>query len=118
MVSPDRPANDVRKIVEAIVEQLTVLPGANVSLRLEIDAELPSGLDRNKVRTLTENAKTLDFIDSQIDTKVSLYLWEDTFGLTGNTLQGFVIHKSWIPIIGTSSLSNKTVQIVFHEMSF
>jgi hypothetical protein len=31
-----------------------------VSLKLEIDAEVPSGLDRAKVRTLLENANTLD----------------------------------------------------------
>jgi hypothetical protein len=34
--------------------------GSEVSLKLEIDAEVPSGLDRAKVRTLLENANTLD----------------------------------------------------------
>lgn len=66
MVSADRPARDMAQIVEAIVEQLTTIPGAEVSLRLEIDAEVPSGLDRSKVRTLTENATTLGFVDKVI----------------------------------------------------
>lgn len=66
MISADRPARDMAQIVEAIVEQLTTVPGAEVTLRLEIDAEVPSGLDRSKVRTLTENASTLGFIDKVI----------------------------------------------------
>lgn len=66
MLSADRPARDMHQIVEAIVEQITTLPGAEVSLRLEIDAEVASGLDRAKVRTLLENASTLGFIDKAV----------------------------------------------------
>ena len=66
MISPDRPAREIHQIVEGIVEQLTTLPGADVSIKLEIDAEVPSGLDRAKVRTLLENAKTLGFIDKAV----------------------------------------------------
>ena len=66
MISADRPARDIHQIVEAIVEQLTTLQGCEVTLRLEIDAEAPSGLDRAKVRTLMENATTLGFIDKRI----------------------------------------------------
>jgi hypothetical protein len=54
MISPDRPARDIHQIVEAIIEQLTTLPDSEVALKLEIDAEVPSGLDRSKVRTLME----------------------------------------------------------------
>jgi hypothetical protein len=67
MLSADRPARDMHQILEAIVEQLTTLQGADVSLKLEIDAEVSSGLDRSKVRTLLENATTLDFIDKSIN---------------------------------------------------
>ena len=66
MISAERPAHEMRQIVEAIVEQLTTLPGSEVTLRLEIDAEVPSGLDRSKVRTLLENATTLAFIEKVI----------------------------------------------------
>ena len=66
MISADRPARDIHQIVEAIVEQLTTVPGSDVSLKLEIDAEVPRGLDRAKVRTLLENATTLGFIDKMV----------------------------------------------------
>ena len=66
MISADRPARDMHQIIEAIVEQLTVIPGSDVSLKLEIDAEVPTGLDRPKVRTLVENANTLGFIDKMV----------------------------------------------------
>ena len=66
MLSSDRPARDMAQIIEAIVEQLTTIPNAEVTLKLEIDAEVPSGLDRSKTRTLIENANTLGFIDKQI----------------------------------------------------
>lgn len=67
MIQPGRPAHEFRQIVEGIVEQLTTLPGSNVSLKLEIDAEVPTGLDRGKVRTLMENATTLGFIDKKVE---------------------------------------------------
>ena len=67
MLSADRPARDMSQIVEAIVQQLTTLPGADVSLKLEIDAEVVTGMDRAKVRTLMENAATLGFIDKLIE---------------------------------------------------
>jgi len=66
MISPDRPAREIHQIVEAIVEQLTTVPGSEVTLKLEIDAEVPKGLDRSKVRTLLENATTLGFIDKVV----------------------------------------------------
>ena len=63
MISSERPARDIHQIVEAVVEQLTTIPGSEVTLKLEIDAEVPSGLDHAKVRTLNENANTLGFIE-------------------------------------------------------
>jgi len=66
MISPERPARDIHQVVEAIIEQLTTLPGADVSIRLEIDAEVASGLDRAKVRTLLENANSLGFLEKTV----------------------------------------------------
>jgi hypothetical protein len=37
-----------------------------VELKLEIDAELPSGIDKGKSRTLLENSDTLGFIDKEL----------------------------------------------------
>ena len=48
------------------MEQLTVIPGSDVSLELEIDADVPGGLDTGKVRTLVENAETLGFSEKTI----------------------------------------------------
>lgn len=67
IIAPGRPAHEFRQIVEGIIEQLTTLPGSEVSLKLEIDAEIPSGLDRGKVRTLMENATTLGFVDKKME---------------------------------------------------
>ena len=66
MISAERPARDIHQVIEAVVEQLATIPGSEVSLKLEIDAEIPSGLDRGKVRTLVENANTLGFIEKTI----------------------------------------------------
>ena len=57
----------MHQIVEAIVQQLTALPGASVELKLDIDAEVPAGIDKAKSRTLLENANTLGFIDKALD---------------------------------------------------
>ena len=66
MISPDRPARDVQKVIEGVVQQLTTLPGSEVTIKLEIDADVPDGLDQGKVRTLVENANTLGFIEKEI----------------------------------------------------
>ena len=65
-VSTDRPAHHMRQIIEGIVEQLTSIPGTDVTLKLEIDADVPNGLDANKVRTLIENASTLQFDEKDV----------------------------------------------------
>ena len=67
IIRADRPARDMRQIVEAIVQQLTTLSGASVELKLDIDAEVPAGIDKAKSRTLLENANTLGFIDKALD---------------------------------------------------
>lgn len=66
MISSERPARVIHQIVEAIVEQLTTMADSEVPLGLEIDAEVPSDLDRTKVRTLIENATTLGCIEKNI----------------------------------------------------
>lgn len=41
--------------------------GSAVTRKLEIDAEVSSGLDRAKVRTLIEKANTLGFIEESVE---------------------------------------------------
>ncbi len=67
IISSERPARDMHQVVEAVIEQLTTIPGATVELKLEIDAEVPGGIDKGKSRTLLENASTLGFIDKVLD---------------------------------------------------
>jgi hypothetical protein len=49
------------------VGQFLMKLNSQVKLRLEIEAEVPSGLDRAKVRTLVENANTLGFLEKSIE---------------------------------------------------
>ena len=67
MISSDQPARDMRKVVESLVEQLTTILNFYVSLKLAIYAKVSTGLDRVKVRTVLENAKTLEFIDKKFN---------------------------------------------------
>lgn len=60
-LDPDRLGRDAGRIAEEIVQHLTTLRDANVTLTLEIDAELPAGAPDNVVRIVTENARTLKF---------------------------------------------------------
>lgn len=66
LLSSDRPSRDMHKIVEAVIEHLTTIPGATVELKLEIDADIPNGIDKSKARTILENANTLGFIDKVV----------------------------------------------------
>ncbi len=65
-LSTDRPARDMTKIIEGIIDQLTNITGADVDLTLEIHAGVPTGLDKNEQRTLLANANTLSFKDKDI----------------------------------------------------
>jgi predicted AAA+ superfamily ATPase len=60
-LSPLRMGRDAGEIAEAIVQHLTSVPGANVEIRLEIQASIPGGAPDDVVRTVTENAQTLKF---------------------------------------------------------
>lgn len=42
-------------------QQLAGLAGANVTVTLEIEADIPSGASDQVVRTVTENSRTLKF---------------------------------------------------------
>ena len=66
MISSDRPARDMKQVVESVIEQLTTIPGASVELKIEIDAEVPSGIEKGISRTLLENANKLGFIDKEL----------------------------------------------------
>jgi hypothetical protein len=58
-----RVGRDAGKIAEEVVAHLAGLVGADVTVTLEIQAEVPSGAPDNVVRTVTENCRTLKFSD-------------------------------------------------------
>ncbi len=54
-------------IHQEIVSQLTAKPGAQVKLRLDIEAEMPDGFDENTQRAVRENCGTLNFSNAEFD---------------------------------------------------
>jgi predicted AAA+ superfamily ATPase len=60
-LDPQRVGRDAGKIAEEVIAHLTSLIGSDVTVRLDIEARIPSGVPDNVVRTVTENARTLKF---------------------------------------------------------
>jgi hypothetical protein len=58
-----RVGRDAGRIAEEVIAHLSGLVGADVTVTLEIHAEVPSGAPDNVVRTVTENCRTLKFSD-------------------------------------------------------
>jgi hypothetical protein len=56
-----RVGRDASRIAEEVIAHLAGLVGANVTVTLEIEAEIPNGTPDNVVRTVTENSRTLKF---------------------------------------------------------
>lgn len=56
-----RTGRDAGKIAEEVIAHLSGLVGAKVTVTLEIDADIPSGVPDNIVRTVSENCRTLNF---------------------------------------------------------
>ena len=60
-LNPIRVGRDASTIAEEIIQQLAKLPGAQVEITLEIEADVPEGVPDDVVRTVTENGNTLKF---------------------------------------------------------
>jgi predicted AAA+ superfamily ATPase len=56
-----RVGRDAGRIADEVISHLAGLVGANVTVTLEIEAEIPNGAPDNVVRTVTENSRTLKF---------------------------------------------------------
>ena len=56
-----RVGRDAGRIAEEVLAHLAALPGAEVSVTLEIEVRLPGGAGEQTVRIVSENAKTLKF---------------------------------------------------------
>lgn len=60
-LDPARVGRDAGRIAEEVIAHLTGLVGAQVTVMLDVNAEIPAGAPDQVVRTVTENAKTLRF---------------------------------------------------------
>jgi hypothetical protein len=58
-----RVGRDAGRIAEEVIAHLAGLVGADVTITLEIQADVPSGTPENIVRIVTENCRTLKFSD-------------------------------------------------------
>jgi hypothetical protein len=56
-----RVGRDAGRIADEVIAHLTGLVGSDVTVTLEIEANIPSGVPDNVVRTVTENSRTLNF---------------------------------------------------------
>lgn len=61
MLDSTRAGRDASRVAEEVVAHLAGLPGAEVTVTLEIEALIPDGAPENVVRTVTENAAALKF---------------------------------------------------------
>jgi predicted AAA+ superfamily ATPase len=64
-----RVGRDAGQIADEIIGHLAGLPKANVTVTLEIEAEIPDGAPENVVRTVTENAQALKFRTQGFETE-------------------------------------------------
>ena len=60
-INPRMMAGDAGRIMEEIVTHLTTLSKADVSITLEIQADIPGGVPAETIRTVLENSNTLKF---------------------------------------------------------
>ena len=58
-----RIGRDAGQIGEEVISHLSGLVGSKVKVTLEIEADIPSGVTDDIVRTVTENSRTLKFND-------------------------------------------------------
>ena len=56
-----RVGRDAGRVADEVISHLTALVGSEVTVTLEIEAQVPNGIPENTVRTVTENSRTLKF---------------------------------------------------------
>ena len=60
-LDPTRVGRDASRIADEVISHLAGLVGSTVTVTIEIEAQIPSGVPDNVVRTVTENSRTLKF---------------------------------------------------------
>jgi predicted AAA+ superfamily ATPase len=62
-----RAGRDAARIAEEVISHLTALIGADVTVTLEISANIPAGAPDHVVRTVNENCRTLKFTNQSFE---------------------------------------------------
>ncbi len=60
-LDPTRVGRDASRVADEVISHLAGLVGAEVTVTLEVEAEIPTGAPDHVVRTVTENSRTLKF---------------------------------------------------------
>ena len=60
-LDPDRAGRDMGTVAEEVLQHLTILPGADVEVSVEISAKVPDGVSQAIRRIVEENCRTLRF---------------------------------------------------------
>ena len=71
-LNPTRVGRDASQIADEVIAHLAALVGANLTVTLEIEAEIPDGAPRHVVRTVTENSCALNFTDQGFEREYAL----------------------------------------------
>jgi len=69
VLDPTRTGRDAGRIADEVIAHLSGLVGAEVTVTLDIHAEIPGGVPETVVRTVTENARTLKFSNQGFETE-------------------------------------------------
>lgn len=67
VLDTDRMGGQAGDVYKEIVNHLVQLPGAEVKVTLDIDANVPGGIPPDKQRVVGENAKTMGFDGSEFE---------------------------------------------------
>ncbi|HOD81284.1 MAG TPA: Swt1 family HEPN domain-containing protein [Phycisphaerae bacterium] len=67
-LDPTRVGRDASRIADEIIAHLAGLVGAEVTVTLEVEAQIPLGAPDHVVRTVTENGRTLKFTSQGFET--------------------------------------------------
>jgi len=68
-LDPGRTGRDASKVADEVISHLVALVGAEVTITLDITAQVPDGVPENVVRIVTENCRTLKFDEQGFETE-------------------------------------------------
>lgn len=67
-LDPERYGRDFTRIAQEVLQHLAAVPGVDLEITLELRAHVSEGFDDDKVRVVSENARTLKFEQHEFGT--------------------------------------------------